>query len=50
MAGISDGIVVGSAVVEKIKYSLDDKNKATKSTVSSCLKFISEISSKLRHN
>ena len=24
---ISDGIVVGSAVVEKIKYSLDDKNK-----------------------
>ena len=50
MARISDGIVVGSAVVEKIKYSLDDKNKATKSTLSSCLKFISEISSKLRHN
>ena len=50
MAGISDGIVVGSAVVEKIKYSLDDKNKATKYTVASCLKFISEISSKLRHN
>ena len=50
MASISDGIVVGSAIVEKIKYSLDDKNKATKSTVDSCLKFISEISNKLRHN
>ena len=50
MAKISDGIVVGSAVVEKIKYSLDDKNKATKSTLSSCLKFISEISNKLRYN
>ena len=50
MANISDGIVVGSAVVEKIKYSLDNKEKATESTVSSCLKFISEISSKLRHN
>ena len=50
MASISDGIVVGSAVVEKIKYSLDDKNKATKSTMSSCLKFISEISNKLRYN
>ena len=50
MARISDGIVVGSAVVEKIKYSLDDKNKATKSTLSSCLKFISEISNKLRYN
>ena len=50
MASISDGIVVGSAVVEKIKYSLDNKNKATKSTMSSCLKFISEISNKLRYN
>tara|TARA_B110000046_G_scaffold35220_1_gene38430 strand:+ start:533 stop:1351 length:819 start_codon:yes stop_codon:yes gene_type:complete len=50
MSKISDGIVVGSAVVEKIKYSLDDKNKATKSTLSSCLKFISEISNKLRYN
>ena len=50
MARISDGIVVGSAVVEKIKYSLDDKNKATKSTLTSCLKFISEISNKLRYN
>ena len=50
MASISNGIVVGSAVVEKIKYSLDDKNKATKSTLSSCLKFISEISNKLRYN
>ena len=45
-----DGIVVGSAVVEKIKYSLDDNNKATKFTISSCLKFISEISNKLRYN
>ena len=50
MASISDGIVVGSAVVEKIKYSLDDKNKATKFTISSCLEFISEISKKLRYN
>ena len=50
MASISDGIVVGSAVVEKIKYSLDNKNKATKLTMSSCLKFISEISNKLRYN
>ena len=50
MASISDGIVVGSAVVEKIKYSLNDKNRATKSTIPSCLKFISEISNKLRYN
>ena len=50
MASISDGIVVGSAVVEKIKYSLDDNNKATQSTVPSCLNFISGISSKLGHN
>jgi len=49
MASIADGIVVGSAVVETIKCSLDDKNKATKSTMSSCLKFISEISKKLRY-
>ena len=50
MSKISDGIVVGSAFVEKIKYSLDNKNKATKSTLSSSLKFISEISNKLRYN
>ena len=50
MAGISSGIVVGSAVVEKIKYSLDNNKVATKSTVSSTLKLISEISNKLRYN
>ena len=49
MASISDGIVVGSAVVEKIKNSLDKKNNASKSTIFSCLKFISRISNKLRH-
>ncbi len=50
MANISDGIVVGSAIVEKIELSLDQHNKATKSSVSSCLNFITEISNGLGHN
>ena len=50
MASISDGIVMGSAVVEKIKYSLDKGNLATRYTVSSCLEFISEVSSKFKLN
>ncbi len=49
MAEISDGIVVGSAVVDTIKSSLHN-NKATKSTVKSCVEFITKISKKMKHN
>ncbi len=49
MASISDGIVIGSAVVEKIKNSIDENNNPTKSTVSSCLQFVAEISNNIRY-
>ena len=49
MSNISDGIVIGSAVVEKIKTSLDNNQAVSSSTVFNCLKFISEISNKMRH-
>ena len=49
MSSISDGIVVGSAVVDTIKASLDNNQAASSSTVFNCLNFISEISNKMRH-
>ena len=50
MASISEGIVIGSAVVEKIKNSIDENDNPTNSTVSSCLKFVSDISKNISHN
>ena len=49
MASISEGIVVGSAVVDLIKLSFDN-NQSKDSTVKSCMKFISKISNRLKHN
>ena len=50
MSNISDGIVVGSAVVDLIKSSLDSDNNATKHTLESCLDFISKVSESVKHN
>ena len=50
MANISDGIVVGSAVVDLIKSSLDNDDNPTKQTLNSCLDFISKVSESVKHN
>ena len=50
MANISDGIVVGSAVVDLIKSSLDNDHNPTKQTLNSCLDFISKVSENVKHN
>jgi tryptophan synthase alpha chain len=49
MAKISDGIVIGSAVVDLIETSLD-YNEAEKLTVKSCLDFVYQVSNKIKHN
>ena len=50
MANISDGIVVGSAVVDLIKSSLDKDDNPTKNTINSCLDFIGKVSKSVKHN
>tara|TARA_B100001093_G_C26696473_1_gene957132 strand:+ start:288 stop:1106 length:819 start_codon:yes stop_codon:yes gene_type:complete len=50
MANISDGIVVGSAVVDLIKSSLDNNDDPTEYSLESCLDFISKVSKKVKHN
>ncbi len=50
MANMSDGIVVGSAVVDLIKSSLDNDGNPTKQTLNSCLDFISKVSENVKHN
>jgi tryptophan synthase alpha chain len=50
MANISDGIVVGSAVVDLIKSSLDKDDNPTKNTLNSCLDFIGKVSKSIKHN
>ena len=50
MAKISDGIVLGSAVVDLIKSSLDNDDNPTKYTLNSCLDFISKVSENVKHN
>ena len=50
MANISDGIVVGSAVVDLIKSSLDNDDNPTNQTLNSCLDFISKVSENVKHN
>jgi tryptophan synthase alpha chain len=49
MAYISDGIVVGSAVVDLIKSSLDNNNLTNKAIIS-CLDFVCKISKYVKHN
>ena len=49
MASISDGIVIGSAVVDLIKSSYDN-NQSKEFIVKACMEFISKISDKLKHN
>ena len=50
MANISDGIVVGSAVVDLIKSSLDNNDDPTEHSLGSCLDFISKVSENIKHN
>ncbi len=49
MASISDGIVVGSAVVDLIKSS-SEKGKNKEVTIKSCIEFVSKISNRIKHN
>jgi tryptophan synthase alpha chain len=49
MASISDGIVIGSAVVDLIKSSYDN-NQSKEFIVKTCMEFISKVSNKLKHN
>ncbi|MDC1375649.1 tryptophan synthase subunit alpha [bacterium] len=49
MSSISDGIVVGSAVVDLIKSSFDNNHKR-ELIVQSCMEFVSKISKRLKHN
>ena len=50
MAKIADGIVVGSAVVDLIKSTLDKNDKPTKQTIKQCLDFVFKTSNKIKHN
>ncbi|HBM90798.1 MAG TPA: tryptophan synthase subunit alpha [Rhodospirillaceae bacterium] len=43
MAQLADGVIVGSAITNKIKENLDDDGKATKHTVSKTLGFIKSL-------
>ena len=49
MASISDGIVIGSAVVDLIKSSYD-KKQSKDFTIKSCMEFVSKVSNRLKHN
>ena len=48
MSDVSDGIVIGSAVVDLIKKSIDDDSSSEK--LITCLDFTKEISKALKHN
>ena len=50
MANISDGIVVGSAVVDLIKLSLDNNDYPTENSIDTCLDFINKVSHNVKHN
>ena len=50
MSLCSEGIVVGSAIVDKIKHTLDENNNPNEKTEVFCLNFISEISKKVNNN
>ena len=48
MSNVSDGIVIGSAVVDLIKKSIDDDSNSEE--LMTCLDFTKEISKALIHN
>ena len=50
MSQISDGVVIGSAVVDLIKESLDEKGNKTAKTINSCLDFIDKVSKEMKLN
>ena len=50
MSDICDGIVIGSAVVDLIKKTLDDEGNSKDKDLISCLDFTREISNVLKHN
>ncbi len=50
MSGICDGIVIGSAVVDLIKNTLDDDGDSGSKDLLSCLEFTKGISKVLKHN
>ena len=50
MSQISDGVVIGSAVVDLIRESLDENENKTKKTVNSCLNFIDKVSKEMKLN
>ena len=50
MSKVSDGIVIGSAVVDLIKKSIDDDGDSSSEELMKCLNFTKEISKALKHN
>jgi tryptophan synthase alpha chain len=48
LAANADGVVVGSALIDAIRKSLDDEGKATERTVSAVVDLVSELSSGVR--
>ena len=50
MSEVSDGIVIGSAVVDLIKKSIDNDGDLSSKELMTCLDFTKEISKALKHN
>ena len=50
MSDTCDGIVIGSAVVDLIKKTLDDSRNSSNKGIIDCLEFTTEISKVLKHN
>jgi tryptophan synthase alpha chain len=48
IAGVSDGVVVGSALVDAIAQSLDENQRATDLTVGAVLKLVEQLSAGMR--
>lgn len=48
IAGSADGVVVGSALVERIRLSLDPQGKATEKTVSAVTSLVAELAAGVR--
>ena len=50
MSEISDGIVIGSAVVDLIKKTIDNDGNSRSEGLIKCLDFTKKISKALKHN
>ena len=50
MSEVSDGIVIGSAVVDLIKKTLDNNDNSSSEDLIRCLNFTKEVSKALKHN